>query len=141
MGLATLLAAVVPALRSWWWPSAAGDVSLQRGAAGPRWIRGRGPAAPRWFTGVLVAALAVTLAFLVLPVLAIFLEVPPGELLASLGDPAATDALRLSVETTLSALAIIVVGGIDGIGCFLDVELASNVSRIQYDDAFVRPYC
>ena len=64
-----------------------------------------------WFTALLVAALAVALAFLVLPVVAIFLEVPPGDLLDSLGDPAATDALKLSLQTTLTALVIIIVVG------------------------------
>jgi molybdate transport system permease protein len=63
------------------------------------------------FTGLLVAALTLALAFLVLPVLAIFLQVPPSDLIASLGDPAATDALKLSLQTTLTALAIIVVIG------------------------------
>jgi molybdate transport system permease protein len=60
------------------------------------------------FTGLMVAALTLALAFLVLPVLAIFLQVPPGDLVSSLGDPAATDALRLSLQTTVTALAIIV---------------------------------
>jgi molybdate transport system permease protein len=64
-----------------------------------------------WFTGLLIAALTVALTFLVLPVLAIFLQVPPGDLISSLGDPAATDALRLSVQTTLIAILIIVVVG------------------------------
>jgi molybdate transport system permease protein len=64
-----------------------------------------------WFTGLLVAALAVALAFLVLPVLAIFLEVPPGELVSALDDPAATDALRLSLQTSLTAIVIIVLVG------------------------------
>jgi molybdate transport system permease protein len=64
-----------------------------------------------WFTALLVAALAAVLAFLVLPVVAIFLDVGPGELVSSLGDPGATDALRLSLQTTLSAVAIIVVVG------------------------------
>jgi molybdate transport system permease protein len=63
------------------------------------------------FAALLAAALAVTLAFLALPVLAIFLQVPPGRLISSLGDPAATDALRLSLQTTLSALALIVAAG------------------------------
>jgi molybdate transport system permease protein len=63
------------------------------------------------FTGVMVAALTLALAFLVLPVLAIFLQVPPGELISSLGDPAATDALKLSLQTSVTALVIIVVVG------------------------------
>jgi molybdate transport system permease protein len=59
----------------------------------------------------MVAALTLALAFLVLPVLAIFLQVPPGDLVSSLGDPAAADALRLSLQTTITALAIIVALG------------------------------
>jgi molybdate transport system permease protein len=53
------------------------------------------------FQVALVAALAAALVFLTLPVLAIFLDV-------GLGDPAAVDALRLSLECSLAALAIIV---------------------------------
>jgi molybdate transport system permease protein len=64
-----------------------------------------------WFRALLVAALAATLVFLVLPVLAIFLQVPPGELISSLRDPAAVDALRLSLETTLTAVLVIMVVG------------------------------
>ena len=61
----------------------------------------------RWF----VLSLALALAFLVLPVLAIFLDRPPGELLAALGEPGALDALWLSLRTSTTALAIIVVVG------------------------------
>jgi molybdate transport system permease protein len=64
-----------------------------------------------WFGALLVAALAVLLVFLVLPVVAIFLDVGLGELISSLDDPAATDALRLSLQTTLTAIVIIVVVG------------------------------
>jgi molybdate transport system permease protein len=60
---------------------------------------------------VLGAALAVAVAFLVLPVVAIFADTGPGRLVDSLGDPAATDALKLSLETTSIALAVIVVAG------------------------------
>lgn len=63
------------------------------------------------FTGLLVAALALTLGFLVLPVVAVFVDASPGELLDSLDDPAAVDALRLSLETTATALAVILVVG------------------------------
>jgi molybdate transport system permease protein len=56
-------------------------------------------------------ALAIGLAFLTLPVVAIFVDVPPGDLVDSLGDPAALDALRLSLETSAIALAVIVVVG------------------------------
>jgi len=58
-----------------------------------------------------IAALALTLAFLTLPVAAIFLDTGPAELLRSLDDPSARDALWLSLRTTLAALAIIVVVG------------------------------
>jgi molybdate transport system permease protein len=64
-----------------------------------------------WFGALLAAALGLALVFLVLPVVAIFLQVPPGDLVSSLGDPAARDALRLSVQTTLSALAIVLAVG------------------------------
>jgi molybdate transport system permease protein len=59
------------------------------------------------FTGVLVAALAVTSAFLLLPVLALFLEVPPGQLLDQLGSDVAKDALRVTLETNAIAMALI----------------------------------
>jgi molybdate transport system permease protein len=64
-----------------------------------------------WFPVLLGAALAITLAFLVLPVVAVFTNVPPGQLLSSLADPASTAALKLSLETTLIALVVIVVVG------------------------------
>jgi molybdate transport system permease protein len=44
-------------------------------------------------------------------VLAIFVDVPPGDLVDSLGDDAALDALRLSLETSAIALAAIVAIG------------------------------
>jgi molybdate transport system permease protein len=64
-----------------------------------------------WFPALLGAALTVTLAFLVLPVVAIFTHTAPGQLISSLGDPTATDALRLSIETTSIAVGVIVVVG------------------------------
>jgi molybdate transport system permease protein len=65
----------------------------------------------RAFGAVLVAALALALSFLTLPIVAIFVDVGPGELIASLDDPVATEALWLSLRTTLAALAIIIVVG------------------------------
>jgi molybdate transport system permease protein len=56
-------------------------------------------------------ALAIGLVFLTLPVVAIFVDVPPADLVDSLGDEAALDALRLSLETSVIALAVIVVVG------------------------------
>jgi molybdate transport system permease protein len=65
----------------------------------------------RWFPLLLGAALTVVLAFLVVPVVAIFTNTPPSELISSLGDPVATDALKLSLETTSIAIALIVLVG------------------------------
>jgi len=65
----------------------------------------------RLFGAGVIAALAVALAFLALPVVALFVDVGPGELLDSLDDQASLDALALSVEVTSLALAIIVVVG------------------------------
>jgi len=64
-----------------------------------------------WFGALLVAALAVALTFLVLPVLAIFLDTGPGQLLDSLGDPSSRDALKLSLLTTTIAMAVVVAVG------------------------------
>ena len=66
----------------------------------------RGP-----FAVLLVAALAVTLAFLILPIVAIFADTPPGDMIDSLGSDASRDALWLSLKTTLAALIVIVVVG------------------------------
>jgi molybdate transport system permease protein len=63
------------------------------------------------FALALWGSLAVALAFLVLPVLAIFVNTAPARLLSSLGDPAATDALKLSLKTTLIAILVIAVVG------------------------------
>ncbi len=64
-----------------------------------------------WFAPLLVAALAVALAFLALPVLAVFLDTSPSALLAALREPESREALWLSARTTASALALIVVVG------------------------------
>ena len=63
------------------------------------------------FLGAAGLALAVVLVFLALPIVAIFVDVAPGDLIAGLGDAAALDALRLSLETSAIALALIVVFG------------------------------
>ena len=57
------------------------------------------------------AALALVVAFLALPVLAVFTDAPPRDLISALGDDAALDALRLSFECSAIALAIILVVG------------------------------
>jgi molybdate transport system permease protein len=66
---------------------------------------------PSLFAVLLVSALALALLFLVLPVVAIFADVGPGELVGALDDPSSTDALRLSLTTTLTAVAAIVLVG------------------------------
>jgi molybdate transport system permease protein len=66
---------------------------------------------PGWFAAGLVAALAVALAFLTVPVVAIFLDTGPGELLASLGDEGALEALRLSLVCSTAAVTLIVLVG------------------------------
>jgi molybdate transport system permease protein len=65
----------------------------------------------RWFPALLALALAVTLAFLTLPIVAIFVNSSPADLVDSLGDQGARDALWLSLRTTAAALAIIVIVG------------------------------
>jgi molybdate transport system permease protein len=66
----------------------------------------RGP-----FAVALVAALSIAILFLVLPVVAIFADTPPGELIDSLGSEASRDALWLSLKTTVAALLVIVLVG------------------------------
>jgi molybdate transport system permease protein len=56
-------------------------------------------------------ALGLALVFLTLPVVAIFVDSTPGELIDSLGEPGSLDALWLSLRTTATALAIILVVG------------------------------
>jgi len=65
----------------------------------------------RWFGPLLFTALVTALLFLILPVVAIFVDTGPGELLATLDNPAAVDALTLSLWTSALAVAIIVVVG------------------------------
>ena len=65
----------------------------------------------RRFRALLVTALAAVLVFLTLPVVGVFVNVPPGELLSSLGEEGALEALRLSLVTTAIALTIILLIG------------------------------
>jgi molybdate transport system permease protein len=53
----------------------------------------------------------VGLAFLALPVVAVFARVSPARLVAQLGNPVVTDALIVSLKTTLLAQALILVFG------------------------------
>ena len=65
----------------------------------------------RVFTGCMWLAAAVGLTFMTLPVLAIFLRVPPAELVRRLDDPAVRDALVVTAKTTLIAQAFILALG------------------------------
>jgi molybdate transport system permease protein len=56
-------------------------------------------------------ALALLLGFLVLPLLSLFLETGPRELISSLGERGAAEALWLSLRTSLAALVVIVAVG------------------------------
>ncbi len=55
----------------------------------------------------LAAALAVVLAFLLLPIVAVFAAVGPGELAGALGRGAVGDALLVSLKTNAVALALV----------------------------------
>jgi molybdate transport system permease protein len=62
--------------------------------------------------GALVfAAATVAFAFLLFPVAAIFARVPPGRLVAQLSNPVVTDALLVSLKTTLIAQALVLLVG------------------------------
>jgi molybdate transport system permease protein len=60
---------------------------------------------------VRAAAIACGLAFLLLPLVAIFVAIPPAQALTDLTSPIAFGALALSLRTSFSALAAIVVVG------------------------------
>ena len=64
-----------------------------------------------WFAVAVALATAVALVFLVLPVVAIFADSSPGELIDSLGERGALEALWLSLRTTAAALALILLVG------------------------------
>ncbi len=63
------------------------------------------------FGVALAVATAIALSFLLLPIVAIFVDIPPGRLLDGLNDPAAVDALIVTLKTTLVANALILLFG------------------------------
>ena len=68
--------------------------------------------ARRWaFPALLGLTTTLALLFLTLPIVAIFVDRSPAELIDSLGEEGALDALWLSLKTTTIALAIIVAVG------------------------------
>jgi molybdate transport system permease protein len=65
----------------------------------------------RPFEVVLALAAGLVLAFLLVPVLALFLRIPPGDLLSLLASKVAVDALVVSLKTSLIAHVIVLVLG------------------------------
>ena len=65
----------------------------------------------RLFSVGVAVLTGIALLFLLLPIVAIFARVPPGDLVSALGRGQATDALVVSLETNLIALALIVAAG------------------------------
>jgi molybdate transport system permease protein len=63
------------------------------------------------FGAALAVATAVALAFLLLPILAIFLQISPGRLIDGMTSPAAVDALVVTLKTTAVANALILLFG------------------------------
>ena len=69
------------------------------------------PGSMRPFRLASVLALALLLAFLAIPIVAVFVEAGPGELLSSLDSEAAREALWLSLRTSLISVVLIVAIG------------------------------
>jgi molybdate transport system permease protein len=63
------------------------------------------------FTVTAMVAATLALAFLVVPVVALFLRVPPGDLIHALGTSAAQDALVVSLKTSAIAHAAVLLVG------------------------------
>jgi molybdate transport system permease protein len=61
----------------------------------------------RLFRAALVLTTGVALLFLLLPIVAVFLRVPPGELVSALGSRPAVDAIRVTAETIAVAMVLI----------------------------------
>ncbi len=64
-----------------------------------------------FLAALVVSAATLALAFLLLPIAAIFLRVPPGRLLHQLSNPVVTDALIVSAKTTVIAQVLILLLG------------------------------
>jgi len=72
------------------------------------------PAAPArvsLFRIAIAIAAVILLALLALPLVALVVRIPPGDLIARLGQPLVIDALRLSLLTTVAATLLVVVLG------------------------------
>ena len=88
---------------------------LRQGAVGLEERRlppaSQGAVIDKVFRATLVLATGVALLFLLLPITAIFLRVPPGELISALGTDAARDALIVTAETNAVAMLLIILFG------------------------------
>jgi molybdate transport system permease protein len=78
------------------------------------------------FRATLVLAAGVALLFLLLPIAAIFLQIPPGDLVSALGTSAAKDALIVTAETNLIAMVLII-----GFGTPAAYWVATRASRFR----------
>jgi molybdate transport system permease protein len=63
------------------------------------------------FGAALAVATAIALSFLLLPIVAIFLQIPLGQLIDGMTSPAAVDALIVTLKTNLIANALILLFG------------------------------
>jgi molybdate transport system permease protein len=70
-----------------------------------------GVARRRWLAILTGSMTAILLGFVLLPILAIFVRLPPGDLVRQLDSPVARQALAISVFTSTIALVVIVVVG------------------------------
>ena len=68
----------------------------------------RGAVTRGWFGVATGARPRGRAGFLTLPIVALFVEQPPGELIDALGEEGALDALWLSLRTTAAAMVLIV---------------------------------
>jgi molybdate transport system permease protein len=91
------------------------EPAVRQGPERPEELRlpaaAEGGAVDRLFRAAVLLATGVALAFLLVPVAAIFLRVPPGELVDALGTDAAKDALVVTAETIAISMALILLLG------------------------------
>ena len=71
----------------------------------------QGAVVDRLFRAALVLATGVALLFLLLPIVAVFLRVPPSELVSALGTTRRATRIRVTAETNRVAMALILVFG------------------------------
>lgn len=61
---------------------------------------------------LLVAGTTLALVLLILPLVSIFLRIPPGDLMARIASPVVLQALRLSLITSAGATALVLIAGL-----------------------------